>query len=185
MAFPHRSSLLLAPVLVGTLAVFGLAGCGAEEQQAAPGPSPTASSSAAGVPTLPISTAVPDVVATGPNPGVPSDFPTDRIGLLPGAVELPLGVGSGTGPRKGWVLQLQVAKKAPDCFADAEAALLRTGFVKQPGATLDKGTREAQYIAPRTLSGGPYAVIISASPTDSGTCRLGYEVGELGAEPTP
>lgn len=182
MAFPPRSSSLVVPLLIGTLA---LAGCGADEPEAAPSPSPAASSSAAGLPTLPVSTAVPEVVQTGPNPGVPSDFPTDRIGLLPGAVELPLGLGSGTGPRKGWVLQLQVAKKAPDCFAEAEAALVRTGFVKQPGATNDKGTREAQYIAPETLSGGPYAVIISASPTDSGTCRLGYEVGELGAAPTP
>jgi len=116
---------------------------------------------------------LPGFVTTGPNPGIPTDFPTTRIPLLAGAVALPLGPGSGENGAKGWVLELELAREAGACFNDAAAALVARGFTKQPGQTFSDGTREAQFTAPG------WAVIISTSPDESGGCRLGYEVGQL------
>ncbi|MCZ4500572.1 MAG: hypothetical protein JWQ74_3127 [Marmoricola sp.] len=120
-----------------------------------------------------------DGTGLGLNPvaGLPTDFPSADVPLLKGEVRQPLGAGTGTSAsgKKGWVLEVNLTQAPEACFASAAKALTGAGFTKQPGETTSDGTRQAQFTGPG------YAVIISASPSDSGGCRLGYEVGEVDA----
>ena len=152
--------------------LLAVAGCGGDDDKksGSPKPSATPTTSQSPVTLEPDPT---DLPGSGANPGVPSDFPSDKVPLLAGPVDQPLGEGSGEEGKKGWVLELQLEQKAGACFAAAAAELVGHGFTKQPGETNDNGRREALFTAPG------YAVIISTSPSDAGGCRLSYEVGQV------
>lgn len=168
MTLPHRGAALIL-----ALALLAVSGCGGDEEKPKASPTttsatPSASASATGVPPVPeLSPGVPG------NPGLPEDFPGDEVPLLDGLVELPLGPGSGEEGRKGWVLQLTLAQSSDACFEEAARVLTENGFTQQPGETKDETVREALFTAPG------YAVIISASRSDDGGCRLSYEVGQV------
>ncbi|MET3962258.1 hypothetical protein ABIE44_002192 [Marmoricola sp. OAE513] len=159
--------------LAAVLLLFGTAACGGDDKKKAE-PGSTASSSV-----TPTATALPSGLPTdfpftpgGAASGVPSDFP-DEVPLLDGQVSLPLGAGSGVEGSKGWVLEIKVSKDLDACFAEAEKALVEAGFTKQPGEIIEGKNHQAQFTKPG------YAVIISTSPNDDGSCRLGYEVGQV------
>ena len=166
-------------VLTGAL-LLGAAACGGDDEPAAD-KSPSASASASPSATATSGARVPNPLdPTGvPVSGVPTDFPTETVPLVKGAVEQPLGPGGGPEGKKGWILELKLTSTDPEkCYTDAAALLTARGFVEQPGAFDDgKGNRQAQYIGPG------YAVIISSSPLDGGGCRLGYEVGQVRGTP--
>jgi hypothetical protein len=172
---PRNPAALAALTL--TLAL-GVSGCGGGDTEAKAG---KATASASSTPSAsPTATATDTPVAPiTPVDGLPTDFPTDDVPLLSGPVSQPLGAGSsGEEGHKGWVLQLELAKKADDCFTAAATALTEHGFVKQPGEIRVKDTHQAQFTAPG------YAVIISTSTGKNGGCSLGYEVGQIPIAPS-
>lgn len=165
MAFPNH----LVTGAVAAVLALGVTACGGHAPYAVAKTPASASSTPtpSALPTLPL------LSPTAPNTGLPTDFPSAQVPLVAGAVSQPLGPGSGTSGKKGWVLELKLDQKVGACFAAAAKALLDHGFTKQPGETRFKGNHQALFTAPG------YAVIISTSPSASGGCTLGYEVGQV------
>ena len=149
------------------------AGCGTDD-----GPAPAPSTTAV-VTTTPTpgpsgtATAAPSGTATVAVGRIPTGFPSAKVPLVPGVVTAGSGGAvSGEPGRQGWILELAAAGTRDSCFAAAEEALVKAGFVKR-GSMLAGDTQQAQYTAPG------YAVIISARSDGDGRCQLGYEVGEV------
>lgn len=161
---PRYAALTAAVVLV---VGAGAAACGGDDE-------PTAAPTVAATPT-PTPTSTP--VGLNPVPGVPDDFPASAVPLVPGDYEQPLGAGAGSaaGGAPGWVLEVDLALQGEACFDAAAKRLTDGGYTKQPGEFRSGTSHQAQF------TGSGYAVIISTSTTDSGGCRLGYEVGKVAA----
>lgn len=169
---PRPLRLLASGVLVCAIA-GAAAACGGEDKPSAADPSGVPSVSPTASPGVAVSN---DPMAPlSPVPGLPANFPSAEIPLLAGPVTQPV-VGSTEVGKRSWVLELKLEQESGACFEAAEAALLGHGFVKQ-ATTNENGTREGQYTAPG------WAVIISTSPSETGGCRLGYEVGEIAKSP--
>lgn len=167
-----RTTLLLALVL----ALFaGTAACGGDDD---PAGSPQAPQSQVtlepgdGVEVTPTDepSAEPSVTASAV-PGLPADYPDEQVPVLYGVVTAQSG-GTAADGQRGWVLELSATGSRESCFADAAAALVAAGFVKQ-GELVAGDTTQAQYVSDE------YAVIISARDDGDDRCQVGYEVGEV------
>ncbi len=144
-----RTTLLLALVL----ALFaGTAACGGDD--------PT------GSPQAPQSQATASAV-----PGLPADYPDEQVPVIRGVVTAQSG-GTAADGQRGWVLEVSATGSRESCFADAAAALVAEGFVKQDELVAGD-TTQAQYVSDE------YAVIISARDDGDELCQVGYEVGEV------
>lgn len=150
---------------------LGVAACGEDDDK----PLATGPSSAPSSPSMTQSPGASNGPGSSlsPAPGLPADFPTAAIPLLPGPASQPLGEGSSDEGKRGWFVEVRVDQKFEPCFEAAQSELVARGFVKQPGELRDAANWQVQFI------GSTYAVILSTSPTDEGDCRLGYAVGEV------
>jgi len=140
-----RTTVLLALVL----ALFaGTAACGGDDD---PAGAPSATASAV--------------------PGLPADYPVEQVPVIRGVVTAQSG-GTAADGQRGWVLELSATGNRESCFADAAAALVAEGFVKQDELVAGD-TTQAKYVSDE------YAVVISARDDGDELCQVGYEVGEI------
>ncbi len=114
-------------------------------------------------------TSIPTSTATAAV-GLPTDFPTAGVPVLPGVVTGKTGPAP-DGPR-GWIVEMSVTGSQKSCFEKASAALIANGFTQQ-GEITAADTRQAQFTSPE------YAVILSVRADGNELCQASYEVGEI------
>ena len=144
--------------------LLGAAGCGGDEKGPAAEPSSSPTPSA----TTGTTTTTPPTTSATPRPGLPTDFPNE-VPVVEGAVSSKSG--GGEEGRKGWTLEVKVAKSVQECFEDATAKLTADGWTERGRTT--KPAPQAQLTKPG------YAVIISATADGKSRCVLGYQVGQV------
>lgn len=171
MTFLPRSGVLGALALVVAL---GLVGCGGDDDGKDAGPGPSDSASATASDSASAQPSFDPMSPLSPAPGVPTDFPTADVPLIPGSAVQPAGAGDA---ERGWVLEISSTKSRQDCFDEAVAALLAKGFRLSAGPNVSKENIEALYLSPG------YRVIVTATSRDD-ACSVGYEVA-TNASPAP
>lgn len=164
MVLTPRRAAVAALALTFSL---GLAGCGGDDEPSAGTPSGTPTvtpSSGASDPGAQLS----DDIGMGMQPvaGLPSDFPTTDVPLLPGEVTQPIGA---TDREHGWLLDIPVAGTRKACFDRAVALLLAKGFLLNSGPNVSDANIEALYLSPE------YRVIVTATKAETG-CTVQYAV---------
>lgn len=172
---PPVSRRLSAAALALAVCV-GAAGCGGDEPEATrtaeptaqPTSTPTATSTDGSTDGFPGWTVGPTAT---PVPGLPTDFPTSEVPVLPGVVTGKTG-GEGPDGRKGWVIEMSATGSQESCFDQAAAALVADGFTKQ-GEITAADTRQAQFTS------SEYAVILSVRSDGNELCQASYEVGQV------
>lgn len=171
---PRPVRAVASGVLICALSL-GVTACGGDDDKpSATDPSTAASTSPPTTPSVAVSNEPGSQLS--PAPGLPSDFPTNEIPLLPGPVTQPLGTGSsGEEGRKGWVLEVAVARDRKSCFKEAVAALIARGFELRGGPIPSAANIEGLY------GNAEYNVIVTATAKGSG-CSLSYEVGQAGSK---
>jgi hypothetical protein len=101
---------------------------------------------------------------------LPSDFPKSDVPLVSGDIAASAsGVSAATDGKKGWSVQIKVAKPNADCYADASGKLTGAGFTKKNDASI--GTvHNGEFVSTK------YTVVVTVSSVDANNCLVSYGV---------